>query len=115
MKSKTPKTAQFGDRLIKLQGLFILGWGVMGAYCLSDWIHNKKINTTLWSWCAMAGVICFVNPYHINGVLFPFYLFARLNRNSGFKEHVSELISPFEVQSSITLTTNPIGASSSLD
>lgn len=88
---------------VNTQGLFILGWGVMGAYCLSDWIHNKKINTTLWSWCAMAGAICFVNPYHINGVLFPFYLFTRLNRNSVFKEHVSEFISPFEVQSTDNL------------
>lgn len=83
---------------VNTQGLFILGWGVMGAYCLSDWIHNKKIDATLWKWCMLAGAICFVNPYHINGVLFPFYLFTRLNRNNVFKEHVSEFISPFDVQ-----------------
>ncbi len=83
---------------VNTQGLFILGWGVMGAYCLSDWIHNKKIDRTLWAWCAIAGAICVVNPYHINGVLFPFYLFTRLNRNNIFKEHVSEFISPFDLQ-----------------
>lgn len=83
---------------VNMQGLFILGWGVMGAYCLSDWIHNKKIDLTLWKWCAIAGAICFVNPYHVNGVLFPFYLFTRLNQNNVFKEHVSEFISTFNVQ-----------------
>lgn len=83
---------------VNMQGLFILGWGVMGAYCLSDWIHNKKIDVTLWKWCMLAGAICVANPYHINGVLFPFYLFTRLNRNNIFKEHVSEFVSPFDVQ-----------------
>ncbi len=83
---------------VNMQGLFILGWGVMGAYCLSDWIHNKKIDWTLWKWCALAGASCIVNPYHINGVLFPFYLFTRLNRDNIFKEHISEFISPFDIK-----------------
>jgi len=83
---------------VNMQGLFILGWGVMGAYCLSDWIHNKKIDWTLWKWCVLAGASCIVNPYHINGVMFPFYLFTRLNRDNIFKEHISEFISPFDIK-----------------
>jgi hypothetical protein len=83
---------------VNMQGLFILGWGVMGAYCLSNWVHSKKIDWRLWKWCMLAGGICLLNPYHINGVLFPFYLLTRLSRNTVFKDHISEFISPFDVK-----------------
>ena len=58
---------------VNTEGLFFLGWGLMGAYCLSSLVHSPKADAKLFRFSAAAFAVCLLNPYFIHGLLFPFH------------------------------------------
>ncbi|MEO0095207.1 MAG: tetratricopeptide repeat protein [candidate division WOR-3 bacterium] len=75
-------------------GLFILGWVVIGCYLISIFFTNKKGFIDMLKWAIVSIFVSFINPYHIKGILFPFYLFTRLQNSSVFKDAITEFASP---------------------
>ncbi len=82
---------------VNLHGLFILSWFVLITYLISIFIHNKKMDKTFLKYTIFSILICLLNPYFFKGILFPFYLFTRLQGGSIFKSAVTELISPWAI------------------
>lgn len=80
---------------VNMHGLFILGYGIMGAYLISGYIKSKKLDKQLLQWFGISLVAALVNPYHINGALFPFYLFTRLQADNIFQQSIIELKKPW--------------------
>ncbi|MBN1199167.1 MAG: tetratricopeptide repeat protein [Bacteroidales bacterium] len=73
-----------------MEGLFMLGYAIIGAYLISMWIRDRKPDLRLLGWGVLSIVICFVNPYGFNGFLFPFELLTRFQANNIFHEHIKE-------------------------
>ncbi|MGB9719857.1 MAG: tetratricopeptide repeat protein [bacterium] len=83
---------------VNLHGLFILGWGIIFCYLISIFFHHKTRFRKLLIWTAVSLLVSFLNPYHIKGILFPFYLFTRLQNSSVFKDSITEFASPFSAR-----------------
>jgi hypothetical protein len=80
------------------QALFILGFGLMGSYVVGLWIKQAKPNLSLITWSCLALLICFSNPYGINGLLFPFELLTRFGEGNVFHEHIKEFQTLFSLR-----------------
>lgn len=80
---------------VNSHGLFIIGWGIMLYYLISIYFHEKTRFKDLSKWSLISIALSFLNPYHIKGILFPFYLFTRLQNTSIFKDAITEFASPF--------------------
>lgn len=93
---------------VNFHGLFILGWILMFFYFLSFWIHHKKFDKKLFKYIIFSVFASFLNPYTWKGILFPFYLFTRLQSSSVFKNVISELTSPFSKKAIILMPKMPI-------
>ncbi len=93
---------------VNFHGLFILGWVLMGFYFLSFWIHYKKFDRKFFSYILFAVLGSLLNPYTWKGILFPFYLFTRLQSSSVFKNVISELTSPFSKKAIILMPKMPL-------
>jgi len=79
-------------------GLFILGWLMCAAFFISDWWHTKSIDKRLLLIGALQPVAALINPYGIKGLLFPFYLYTRLQEGNVMNNAISEFKSVFEIQ-----------------
>lgn len=79
-------------------GLFILGWLMSAAFFISDWWHTKSIDKRLLLIGALQPVAALINPYGIKGLLFPFYLYTRLQEGNVMNNAISEFKSVFEIQ-----------------
>lgn len=77
-----------------MHGLFILGIIIDGAYFISLWIRNRKIDRIFLLWYALSIIICLFNPYFIKGFLFPLELTTRFNPSNIYNQHIQEFI-PF--------------------
>lgn len=82
---------------VNIHGLFIIGFGMMGAYFISFYVHQKKINYPILFGIGASVVAALINPYTINGALFPFYLFTRLQQGNIFQQTITELQSPWQM------------------
>ena len=80
---------------VNTQGLFILGWVVMAAYCLSDLVHHRRLDRPLWGWSLGALAATLLNPYGLWGVLHPLTLATRLRGSNVFQQAITELGSPW--------------------
>jgi len=83
---------------VNLHGLFILGWAILFCYLISIFFHEKKKLKELLKWSIISIIVSLFNPYHIKGILFPFYLFTRLQNSSVFKDAITEFASPFSAR-----------------
>jgi hypothetical protein len=83
---------------VNFHGLFILGWVIIGSYLIDTFFTKKSHFKELLKWTAISIFISLLNPYHIKGVLFPFYLFTRLQNASIFKDTITEFASPFSAR-----------------
>ncbi|MEO0165392.1 MAG: tetratricopeptide repeat protein [candidate division WOR-3 bacterium] len=83
---------------VNLHGLFILGWGILLFYLISTFFNERPKFKELLKWTMLSVFISFLNPYHIKGILFPFYLFTRLQNSSVFKDAITEFASPFSAR-----------------
>lgn len=61
-----------------VEGLFVLGWIVMGIYWLDAWRMNKKPDSRLTALILLSVGADFLNPYFIKGVLYPFSFISKL-------------------------------------
>jgi tetratricopeptide (TPR) repeat protein len=82
---------------VNLHGLFILGWVIIVAYFISILIHKKVFDKTFFKWSVISVLVSFINPYFFRGVVFPFYLFTRLQGSNIFKMMITELNSPWAI------------------
>ncbi|MBL7993992.1 hypothetical protein JNM05_01350, partial [bacterium] len=76
-------------------GLFVIGLLIMGAYAVSVMFQEKKIDRYLWMWSFIGMASVLINPYFIDGALFPLELATRLDSGSIFKNTILEFISPW--------------------
>jgi hypothetical protein len=79
------------------QGLFILGFALIGSYIISIWFKKKQFDKKFLLWSGLSIVVCFINPYFTKGFLFPFELFTRLDSSNIFKQHISEFKSFYSI------------------
>lgn len=79
------------------EGLFVLGWGVMGAYLLSFFLHSRRLDLPLLKAFLLSIALSFLNPYFLKGVAFPLELFTRFEPSNLFKRYISELQSPWSL------------------
>ncbi|MHC4082155.1 MAG: tetratricopeptide repeat protein [Planctomycetota bacterium] len=91
-----------------LHTVFILGpvivgtfWAVAGAEALlswrgsgADWADRRRQLTTATIVLIATGAACLVNPYGLEGLLFPFQLFGEIH-GGVFKQYIGEFHSPF--------------------
>ena len=75
---------------VNTQGLFILGWVVMAAYCLSDLVHRRRLDRPLWGWSLGAVAATLLNPYGLWGGLHPLTLATRLRGSNVFGRKVAQ-------------------------
>ena len=77
-----------------IHGFFILGWFILFCFLISELIEKKKIEDVLLLCTAFSIVVCFLNPYTYEGIIYPFALFRDL-RGSIYQTAITELLPPF--------------------
>ncbi|MFZ1322378.1 MAG: hypothetical protein WAT71_12560 [Ignavibacteria bacterium] len=80
---------------VNMHGLFIIGFVIMISYIISGFVRDKKFDKDLLIWTGISFAVVFINPYFSEGVLFPFYLFTRLQKGNIFQMNILELQSPW--------------------
>lgn len=75
--------------------LFILGWGAIACFAAGLWIRDRRPDRRLFAWGLGSVAVAFLNPYGWRGVLFPFTLATRLQRENPFGGSIGEFVSPF--------------------
>lgn len=83
---------------VNMQGLFILGWILMGCFFIGDLLEKRRMDRSLALWGGAAILICFINPYLHRGVLFPLTLFTRMGSENPFGQNISEFTSPWNLK-----------------
>ncbi len=78
-----------------VEGLFLIGWGLLAFYLVSGYLHARKADRKLLRFSALASASCLLNPYFIKGVLFPFILLSTLATSNVFKANINEFQSPW--------------------
>jgi hypothetical protein len=94
-----------GDRLAFLpllqvfwanvEGLFVVGWIAMAAYGAGVWVRDRRPDKHFLRWSALSAAATLLNPYFLQGALFPFSLSTRLEGSNIFKQTTGELASPW--------------------
>jgi hypothetical protein len=82
---------------VNTHSLFILGWIVIGSYTLGMIWRDRKVWTPLTKYALISFVVCFLNPYFIYGVAYPFRQFQLLQGENVFKTGIAELANPFSL------------------
>ncbi len=82
---------------VQVHSLFILGLAGILIFFISLWWKNKKPDWLLFLWMFIAFAACFMNPWHINGVFFPFSLLSRFNSGNIYHQHIAEFKSFFAI------------------
>jgi len=80
-----------------MHGLFILGFGLIGAFLLSLVFRDKRIEKTFLLWGAATLLVCFINPYFAQGITFPLELLTRFDSSNVFHAHIKELKSFYDL------------------
>lgn len=93
---------------VNLHGLFIIGWFLVGAYFISQCFHERKFDKKFFWWSVFTILISLINPYFIKGVIFPFYLFTRLQGSNIFKAAITELTSPWSAKALANMPRAPL-------
>ncbi len=71
------------------EGLFILGWGMMGAYGLVSWVHQRKADKQLLAFCGLSVAASLLNPYGLKLWGLPFLYFSQFQYSAN-----SDLVPP---------------------
>ncbi len=92
---------------VNCHGLFVTGLGVIAAWGTGEFLDSLRrkrlredsryiIRLTVSS--ALALAVCLVNPYHVEGFLFPLELWTRISGEiEAFTQGVTEFTSPFAI------------------
>lgn len=81
-----------------MEGLFMLGYALIGAYFISGWVRDRKPDLRLLGWGVATVAVCLINPYGLKGLLFPFELLTRFQESNVFHQHIKEFQPIFQVQ-----------------
>ena len=79
------------------EGLFPLGWAVIGAYLLTGYFENHRLDPALLKTFLASVAATLVNPYGFKILSFPFLVLSRLDPAGFYKKTISELQSPWTV------------------
>jgi hypothetical protein len=85
---------------VNTHSLFVLGLVIIGAYVACGLRRPDRIDRSLVAWAVVAFLACLINPYHVNGLLFPFTQFRDIQGAAGFKSPftgIAEFTSPFSL------------------
>lgn len=80
---------------VNMEGLFVLGWALCGAYFASGWFHQKKWDKPLFTWTVFSILAGFLNLNLIKGLLYPLGFISKLQGNDIFHASIYELYSPW--------------------
>jgi len=73
-----------------MHSLFILGLLATAVFFLSTWFQERRPDRKLFTWFLVSILACFLNPYHVQGFLFPFSLLTRFDQHNLFHQHIAE-------------------------
>lgn len=90
-------------------GLFLLGWVMCGTFLISSWFHQRTLDFRLLWVTLLQPVAALLTPYGIKGLLFPFYLYTRLQENNVMNNAISEFTSVTEMQTTASSPFLPGG------
>lgn len=79
---------------VNTEGLFVLGWALLGAYWVSSSLRRRGPDPALGVAAVASGLLCMANPYGLKGALYPFQLFGHFQSGDIARRHVGE-IQPF--------------------
>ena len=80
---------------VNTEGIFILGWVVILAYLVGNWIRDKRPDPRLLKFTLFSFGVSLLNPYFWRGVLFPFELYTRMEGSNIFSHFIEEFKSPW--------------------
>jgi tetratricopeptide (TPR) repeat protein len=92
---------------VNSHGLFITGLGLIAAWGIGEFLdalrkrrlrEDSRYIIRLALASALAAAVCLVNPYHVNGLLFPLELWTRISGEiTTFSKGVTEFATPFSI------------------
>ncbi len=83
-----------------VEGLFPLGWVVIGAYLMTSYFERGRLDPALVKALLASGAATLVNPYGFRALSFPFLLLTRFDPGGFFKKAISEFQSPWTAAAS---------------
>jgi hypothetical protein len=83
---------------VNVHGLFVLGWVAEGCFFLGLLLRDRRIDRRLLLWAAASVAVTLVNPYGLQGMLFPLTLATRLQAENVFAQSIGEFTSPFALE-----------------
>lgn len=86
---------------VNLHSLFITGIFIIAVFFIIDWIEQRKPGKKSGLVLLLSIAACFINPYGIKMLLFPFGLLSRFSDSNIFNEHIAEF-QPFFRQSTFS-------------
>ncbi len=81
---------------VNVEGLFVLGWVVIGCYLLGHLWRERRLDRRLMLWGGASVAATLLNPYFLRGVFFPLTLLTRLSKENVFGQTISEFVSPWQ-------------------
>ncbi len=79
---------------VNMEGLFILGWILMGVYWVSSRFDTGRIDKKLLLYSSLSIAFCLVNPYFLRGVAYPLANLTTLS-DPVMHDSLKELQSPW--------------------
>jgi len=73
-----------------MHGLFPLGFVMMGAYFISIWFRDKKVDRSFLIIMVLSLLVCLINPYFFKGLVFPLELLTRFDSGNIFHQRIQE-------------------------
>ncbi len=80
---------------VNVEGLFAIGLGLIGLFCLSSFFSGLKTDMKLCRYSVLALTACLVNPYFLRGLVFPLTLLNTVGTSNVFKQAIFEFQSPW--------------------
>ncbi len=82
---------------VNTEGLFFIGWAVMGFYALSGLSPSSKTDRKLLKYFFLSLALCLMNPHFIRGFLFPFSFLGTLGSSEIYKFMAKEFQPPWSI------------------
>jgi len=82
---------------VNIQGIFVIGLGIIVCYLLDDLIKKRKIDFRFWFIGFLSFCVTFINPWGWKGTLFPLILSNRLSGANRFSVTIGEFLSPWSL------------------
>jgi tetratricopeptide (TPR) repeat protein len=74
-----------------IEGLFGVGWALMGTYLLGGFFHSRRLDSKLLKASALSVAACFINPNFERGAFYPLSHLFMLGTSNAFHQNIGEL------------------------